>query len=124
MATTFYKLKEGDKFYRLDLKYDEDNNLIDYVRHDYVMKRDASIENYNVRFMCYDSVKQGNTMFMADLKMQDNQKRIYDDETSLYTRYLTVSKKKCDNECARLDAIIENNINTEDSSDGEEGQDN
>ena len=121
MATTFYKLKEGDKFYRLDLEYDENNNLIDYIRHDYVMKRDASIENYNVRFMCYDSVKQGNTMFMVDLNMQDNQKRIYDDETNVYKRYLTVSKKKCDAECARLDEIIGRNVNTEDSSDGEEG---
>ena len=121
MATTFYKLKEGDKFYRLDLKYDEDNNLVDYVRHDYIMKRDASIENYNVRFMCYDSVKQGNTMFVVDLNSTDVQKRIYDDEDILYMRYITVSKRKCDAECARLDEIIGKNVNTEDSSDDEEG---
>ena len=31
MAVPFYKLKEGDKLYKVDYVYDNDGKLIDYV---------------------------------------------------------------------------------------------
>lgn len=102
MAGTFYKLKEGDKFYRIDVKYDEDDNMTEFIRHDYVMARDASIENYAVRFICYDKTFNKNVVFSADVNGNDTKKRFYDEYDNNMLRFLTTSKRDADNECKRL----------------------
>lgn len=107
MAGTFYKLKEGDKFYRIDVKYDDNDNMTEFIRHDYVMARDASIENYAVRFICYDKTFNKNTVFSADVKATDTRHKEYDDnEKTIMTRYLTTLKRDADNECKRLADIL------------------
>lgn len=125
MAGTFYKLKEGDKFYRIDVKYDEDDNMTEFIRHDYVMARDTSIENYAVRFICYDKTFNKNTVFSADVNGTDTKKRFYDEYDNNMIRFLTTSKRDADNECKRLAdelGIEWNPKKTEEN--GEEGQDN
>lgn len=118
MANTFYKLREGDKFYRIDYIYDDDEQLVDYVRHEYEMARDASIENYKVRFICYDRTFNKNTMFTYDLTYSDQTKIFYVDEDlkDQYKIFVTTSKRKCDIECKRLDDLLGKTV------DNEEGQ--
>ena len=106
MAGTFYKLKEGDKFYRIDVKYDDDDNMTEFIRHDYVMARDASIENYAVRFICYDKTFNMNTVFSADVSGTDTKKRFYNEDNNKMIRFLTTSKRDVDNECKRLAEIL------------------
>ena len=106
MAGTFYKLKEGDKFYRIDIKYDDNDDMTEFIRHDYVMARDASIENYAVRFICYDKTFNKNTVFSADVGGTDTKKRFYDEDDNKMIRFLTTSKRDVDNECKRLADIL------------------
>ena len=119
MATTFYKLKEGDKFYRIDFVYDENEQLIDYIKHDFEMARDASIENYKVRFICYDRTFNKNTMFTYDVQYNDSSKYLYlDDDNNVIKLFITTSKKRCDAECKKLD----NELGKTETN-GKEGQD-
>lgn len=118
MATTFYKLKEGDKFYRIDYVYDDNEQLIDYVRHDYEMARDASIENYKVRFICYDKTFVKNVMFTYDVNYDDSVKVFYLNENNKKIKtFLTTSKRTCDLRCKDLDKQLGK------TEDNEEGQD-
>ena len=118
MATTFYKLKEGDKFYRIDCIYDENEQLVDYINHDYEMARDASIENYKVRFICYDRTFNKNTMFTYDVRYTDDSRYFYDDNNVVKT-FLTTSKRRYDIECKKLD----NELGKTETDDKETGQD-
>lgn len=110
MATTFYKLKEGDKFYRIDIKRDTNNNITDYVYHNLEMARDASIENYKVRFICRDKTLNRNIMFVRDVGYNDCNYTEYVDEDHKYIKtYLTTSKKAADNYCKELDIKLNKN---------------
>ena len=109
MATPFYKLKEGNKFYRIDIKRDENKNMIDYVYRTLEMARDASIENYKVRFICYDRTLNKNTMFICDVSHKDIMHTEYidnDEDVKLEKTYITTSKKLADNYCEQLDKIL------------------
>lgn len=110
MATPFYKLKEGNKFYRIDIKRDENKNMIDYVYRTLEMARDASIENYKVRFICYDRTLNKNTMFICDVSHKDVIHIEYepdtDEDVKLEKAYITTSKKLADNYCEQLDKIL------------------
>lgn len=110
MATTFYKLQEGDKLYRIDHIYDDGNNLIEYERHNLVMFHPASIENYKVRFICNDTSYNKNIMFTRDVGHNSWCYRDYTDDNNKFVKmYLTTSKKDADNYCKRLDEEL--NIN-------------
>ena len=115
MATAFYKLKEGNKLYKIDFVYDEEDNLIDYIPHNIEMARDASIENYMVRFICYDKSFNKNIMFKYDVHYNDDTKYFYDEDNSKCKVFLTTSKKRFESECNKLDKELNKN--------GEEGQD-
>lgn len=116
MATIFYKLKENNKLYRIDVSYDDENNLKDYVCRNLVMARDASIENYQVRFICYDTTFNKNIMFKYDVGLNNSNYTEYIDEDHKYIKtYLTTSKKNADNFCKELDLKL--------NKDEQEGQD-
>lgn len=104
MPVPFYKLKEGNKLYRIDLTRDDNNDITDYVCRNLVMARDASIENYQVRFICYDTTLNKNIMFKYDVGYNDYNHTEYIDEDHKYIKtYLTTSKKHVDNFCKELD---------------------
>lgn len=116
MAASFNKLKENDKLYRVDVLYDDENNLKDYVCRNLIMARDASIENYQVRFICYDKTFNKNIMFKYDVGYDTKIFRTYkDDNKDMVNMYLTTSKKCADNFCKELDIKLNKN--------DEEGQD-
>ena len=120
MATTFYKLKEGDKFYRIDYIYDNTGHLNDYVQHNMEMARDASIENYKVRFICYDRTFNKNTMFTYDVNYNDSSKYFYTSDENKIKIFLTTSKRRFDIECKKLNEELSK---IEEINDEETGQD-
>ena len=94
--------------------------MIDYVTRNIEMARDASIENYRVRFICYDRTFNKNIMFTYDVNFNDNSKYINHDDNRPNV-FITTSKRRFDFECKKLDNDL--NRNTEDN-DCKEGQDN
>ena len=106
MAVTFYKLKEGNKLWKIDIQRDENNVMTGYICRNLEMARDASIENYRVRFICYDRTLNKNTMFVYDVGYNDCKYREYlkdENENDILKSYLTTSKKTADIFCKDLD---------------------
>lgn len=111
MPVSFYKLKEGNKLYRIDVTRDDNNNITDYVCRNLEMARDASIENYKVRFICYDRTLNKNTMFVYDVGYNDyNHNEYFDDDQNYLKTYITTSKKAADNYCKELDTKLNKNV--------------
>ena len=87
------------------------------------MARDASIESYLIRFICYDRTFNKNIMFTYDVGYNDDSKYIRNDEEDIKF-FLTTSKRRFDIECKKLDKDLNKETNElNDNTDGEEGQD-
>lgn len=99
MANPFYKLKAGDKLYRIDFKYDENNELNKVESHILECARDRSIENYIIKIMAYDRSNNDNPVLMGiDCNHLASVDWIYvDDDETKPKRFVTTSKRTFDN---------------------------
>jgi len=98
MATPFYKLKTGDKLYRIDFKYDNDA-LSKIETHMLECARDRSIENYVIKIMAYDKSNDNNPILMGiDCNhLATTNWTYFDDDQDKPKRFVTTSKRTFDN---------------------------